>query len=367
MGNASLIKRVLVEPGTDEYALGSKILRNLLDLPLTPVVSAMDCDYQGDSDIPHKNKETLLLTRFHGGILKPCPGTRHYICCGYQILHVGTNCPMDCSYCILQAYLNQPFIRIFVNLEDHLESLGRRIDSQPGKIFRIGTGEFTDSLVLDPVIGWSDILLSFFQERKNAVLEIKTKSDHIERVLSSRHRNRIIVSWSLNSPRIVAGEEHGTASLKKRLEAAKRCQSEGFILGFHFDPLIDYPHWKEDYLKTLEMLDAFVEPKGIIWISLGCFRYMPVLKKIIRKNRPRSRILDGEFITGLDGKMRYFKPIRIEMYAFIAEILKKWHKDLGIYLCMESDEVWEKSLGWSPKDSVGLSSFLDDRVLSFFR
>ena len=93
---------------------------------------------------------------------------------------------------------------------------------------------------------------------------------------------------------------------------------------------------------------------------------MPALKSIIRKRHRNSRILAGEFIPGLDGKMRYFKPIRIEMYAYMAELLRSWCGDLGLYLCMESHDVWQKSLGWSPENTEGLSQFLDRRVLKFF-
>ena len=59
----------------------------------------------------------------------------------------------------------------------------------------------------------------------------------------------------------------------------------------------------------------------------------------------------------------------IEAYHFVRshpEMLVQWEKDLGIYLCMESDEVWRKSLGWSPVDSDGLSHYLDQRVVKFF-
>ena len=93
---------------------------------------------------------------------------------------------------------------------------------------------------------------------------------------------------------------------------------------------------------------------------------MPDLKKIIRKRHTRSLVLKGEFIPGLDGKMRYFKPIRIELYSFLKECLEKWHEDLGLYLCMESDDIWEKAFGFSPGSSRGLSDYLDSRVLRFF-
>ncbi|UCF57340.1 MAG: DNA photolyase [Deltaproteobacteria bacterium] len=357
------IKRVYIEEGARNYVQTSKILNRLDGLPVEGVKSL---ETREGRESLNMDKETLRLLSFQGEFLKPCPGTQEYICCGYQILQVGTNCPLDCSYCILQAYFNQPSLRIFVNLESKLEPIGRLIESNPEKIFRIGTGEFTDSLALEPILQWTDILLPFFSTRKNAVLELKTKTDRIEGLFSSKWRDRIIVSWSLNSPDVASREEHGAPSIKKRLLAARKCQAEGFTLGFHFDPLIEHANWKEWYKRTLEMMDKYIDPKGIIWISLGCLRYMPVLKTIIRRRHPGTHILDGEFVPGLDGKMRYFKPIRIHMYAFIGEMLRKWHKDLGIYLCMESNEIWQKSLGWSPENSEGLSHYLDKRVVEIF-
>jgi spore photoproduct lyase len=311
-------------------------------------------------------KETLQLLSYKGEFLKPCPGTKEYICCGYQILNVGTNCPLDCSYCILQSYFNQPNLRVFANLEEGLETVLQAIDSEPERIFRVGTGEFTDSLAVDHITCWSDILLPAFSQRKNAILELKTKTTNIKRVLDSKCRDRIIVSWSLNSPAVATREEHRAASLKKRLEAARRCQSEGFILGFHFDPLIPHPHWRQEYLRSLDLLDEYIDPKGIIWISMGSFRYMPPLKQIIRRRHPKTCVLDGEFITGLDGKMRYFKPIRMDLYSFMRENIEKWHRDVGLYLCMESDDVWKESLRWSPGSSAGLRDYLDSRVIEFF-
>ncbi len=358
------IRSVHVEAGAGDYEQTARILRRLDGLPIKRVTSHGGREESTSMDL---DKETLRLLPFQGEILKPCPGTKYYICCGYQILHMGTNCPLDCSYCILQAYFNQPSLRVFVNLESRLVQIGQLLEKNPGKIFRIGTGEFTDSLALDPVAGWTHILVPFFSTKKNAILELKTKTDHIEGLLSSPWRDRIIVSWSLNTPSMASREEHGAPSIKKRLLAARRCQAEGFTLGFHFDPLIQHMEWKDGYMRTVEMMDRYIDPKKIIWISLGCLRYMPLLKSIVRRRHPTTRILYGEFVPGLDGKMRYFKPIRINMYRFMGDLLRKWAPGLGVYLCMESDEVWQKSLGWSPGETEGLSRYLDKRVLETFR
>jgi len=354
------IKNTIVEEGSKKSPMSRKIMGRIPHTSLAKPSSSISPDSMG--------KDTLHLLSYKGEFLKPCPGTKEYICCGYQILNVATNCPLDCSYCILQSYfLHQPYLRIHVNLEENLGAILTFIDRDPEQIIRVGTGEFADSLALDPLTHWTDILMRPFSKRKNSVLEFKTKTNQIDGLVSSPYRDRIIVSWSLNSPLISATEEKGAATLKQRLEAARRCQEEGFVVSFHFDPLIPHKGWREGYLKTIDLMDRYLNPKGIIWISMGSLRFMPDLKSIIRKRHPGTSILDGEFITGLDGKARYFKPIRIELYQFMRRNLEKWHSDLGLYLCMESDEIWGKSMGWSPQDSKGLKGFLDDRVVRIFR
>lgn len=357
------LRRVVVEKEASQHVYTGKVLGKLPHIPVSFLRGEPERTGTANCDM---GKDTLHLLPYKGEFLKPCPGTKEYICCGYQILNVATNCPLDCSYCILQSYFNQPNLRVHVNLEQGLRRVFAVIDSEPERIFRVGTGEFTDSLAIDPFTGWTDLLLPQFSRRKNAVLELKTKTTQIRGLLSSQFRDRIVVSWSLNSPFISMREEKRAESIRNRLKAAKRCQSEGFILGFHFDPLIPHPGWKDEYQKTLDLMDLYLNPKGIIWISLGSFRFMPGLKQIIRKRHPKTSVLDGEFITGLDGKARYFKPIRIELYNFMREGLEKWSKDLGLYLCMESDEVWNRGMGWSPKTSAGLSRFLDRRTTKTF-
>ena len=353
------IRRILIERGAENDSLAKMIPKRLPDIPKELVDSH---DLALPEGIEEMDKESLRIIHFNGEFLKPCPGTKRYICCGYKILNVGINCPMDCSYCFLQSYVNQPSLRIFSNLEDNLNVIGDIIDGSPDRIFRIGTGEFTDSLSLDYLTGWTDFLLPFFSHRDNCILELKTKTSFIKSLIGSKYRKGIVVAWSLNSHHIIANEEHKTADLKRRILAAQECQKAGFLLGFHFDPLLYYPGWEEELEEAVKLLENYINPESIIWISFGSFRYMPALKWAIKRRFPKTKIFDGEFVSGLDGKFRYFKPIRIEMYSKLSERLKKWYDDLGIYLCMESSDVWRQSFGWSPKTSANLSRYLDNRV-----
>lgn len=319
-----------------------------------------------DGRYPHNlsaGKRHLFLCRHRGAFFKPCPGTREYRCCGYQVLNIGMNCPMDCVYCILQAYLNNPWLSFFVNVEDLFAELDQSLHAEPHRFFRIGTGEFTDSLALDTLTRLSPRLVEYMAGQSNAVLELKTKSVNIANLQGLDHQGRTIVAWSLNSPPIMMREEVRTATLDERLQAAAQCSRWGYALAFHFDPIIFHDGWQEGYAYTIDKLFATVPADAIAWISLGALRYLPSLKQIAAERFPVSRFFYQEFIDGLDGKRRYIRPQRVIMYQYIFERLQRYvHPDTCIYFCMENDTVWQEVFGYTAEERGGLPLMLDRAV-----
>jgi len=318
-------------------------------------------DKDKNNDAVQRGKETLFLTRNQGAFIRKCPGTSHYRCCDYTILHIGTFCNMDCSYCILQAYFHPPVMQFFVNHN----TLFAELDAifKENKIYRIGTGEFTDSMIWENLMDFSKILITKFAKQKNAILELKTKTVNINNLKNLDHNGKTILAWSLNTDRIINSEERGTASLNARLKAASKCESWGYKLAFHFDPMIIYDQCEKEYLNVIDRLFASVSPDNIVWISIGTFRFMPALKQIIEKRFLDSKIIYGEFIQGIDGKMRYFKPLRIALYQKIISYIKKLAPNLVVYFCMEDDEVWQKTLGFTLSESNGLGKMLDESAV----
>jgi spore photoproduct lyase len=356
-------KKIIIENQVRSSDLALKVLHYYPDLPVEwvdqepPVTGPL-----GDT------RQTLFLTRFKGELIKPCPGTKDYICCGYQILHFGSNCPIQCSYCILQAYFNQPFIRLFANTEELLARLDAYVRQHEGEIIRLGTGEFTDSLALDSVTDFSTLLLERVSRYPNLVLELKTKTSMIKNLLGPAVPRNIILSWSLNPSGIVRREERGASPLSERLRAARTAQEKGYLVGFHFDPLFNFPGWEDDYRQTVQALFSQVDPERIAWISLGCFRFMPPLKAIIQERSPRSRYIYGEFIPALDRKMRYVQPVRVDMYRKMLRWIQEFGSAFPVYLCMENPSVWKKVFGFIPgTDSPSLSRILDDRIRDWLR
>src|SRR5512137_206719 len=79
-----------------------------------------------------EGKRILYLTRHQGMFLKPCPGTcDHVTCCNYHIIDFGTNCPLECTYCVLQSYLNNPLMVVYANVEELLEELDAALGAKP--------------------------------------------------------------------------------------------------------------------------------------------------------------------------------------------------------------------------------------------
>ncbi len=178
------------------------------------------------TDPVEAGKRIWFLTSSSGKLVKECPATPRQLCCRYRVINIISNCPIDCSYCILQGYINNPFITINVNLDDIKSQVKELLQTDPQHIFRFGTGELSDSLALEEYTEFSFHLASFFVSQNNSFFEIKTKAHHIEKLLSLDPQGKIGISWSVNPEDIIQQEEKGASTLALRLKAAARLWRE---------------------------------------------------------------------------------------------------------------------------------------------
>ncbi len=297
-----------------------------------------------------------------GRFLKPCPGTSNYLCCGYWVLNLVLGCPYRCRYCILQDYLGTSEIEVMVNVQDALKEVEYFLKGRQG-ILRVGTGELGDSLALEPSVCLSRTLVPFFARFPNALLELKTKSCQVAELLDLAHNRRTVVSFSLNPPLIANRAEPGVPAALDRIRAGALCQEKGYPLGIHFDPLIMLEGWQDAYRELLEELFKSIDPGSILWISMGALRYPRSMHEAMVENGLGL----GEMVPGLDNKMRYLRPLRVQMFKTLAG----WIKELGgqeplIYLCMESPEVWRQALGFAPASMADLDRLFQERIRRYW-
>lgn len=335
------IEQVWLDREVSDHPQTIRILNKLGDVPVDIVEGARTVKHRQNLKAA---KRQIFLTAYRGRAFKPCQGAGDFhLCCGYHVIDLVSGCPMECSYCILQSYLaNNPVTTVYTNLDDILEDITTTLMKNPRRFFRVGTGELSDSLALDPVTDYASVLISFFASKRNAILELKTKTAFVDHLLGLKHKNHTVLSWSLNTDEVISSEERGTASLDERLRSAQKAQAAGFGVGLHFDPIIVSRGVAEDaesYLsvvaKTLEML----KPRQISWVSLGLLRYPTDLPSRAMERFPDTKIFTGELVP-IGNKFRYPRFIREAIYRPLIEKLRTKLPSHKIYMCMETQTVW---------------------------
>ncbi len=358
----------------DSKVVGSSVARRAFNLFEPSRVSIVEAepfaDDKGELSALQfdRSKKNIYLTEFKGTFFKRCPGARPGLtCCNYFVLNLGLQCNMNCSYCYLQSFINTPVMKIYTNIEqalNELEVMGRDLS---GETLRVGTGEVIDSLSLDPLSLYSRELIRFFRKYPKWKLEFKTKSSQVDQFLDVEHAGNVVVSFSMNPQNVIASEEHGTASLLGRLEAAAKCRDRGFPLAFHFDPMIWHDGWRESYAQLVREVTARFAPHEVPISSVGALRFQPEQRHLMRERFGlSSMVTSAEVVSSADGKLRYDQSVREEMFEFLIGEFRKHSAEWRIFLCMETPETWLGAVKAMPKSVVGLEQAFDGRVARVF-
>lgn len=284
----------------------------------------------------NNRRNTVFIVKQQYDFFKKCPCTNKALACGYHIFNLGFGCIYDCTYCFLQGYVNSSGIILPSNIGSFFDKFGYYKKAR----MRIGSGEFSDSLVFDEITQYSMPIIDFFRKHENVTFEFKTKSINVKNLLAAWHAGNIVVSWSLNPQSIIDENEFFTPTLKQRLAAAKKCVQAGYRVGFHFDPVIYFEGWEKEYALLVEYLFTKINPKCIAWISIGTFRFSPGLKQVIERRFATNSILDEELLLGFDNKLRYPYQLRLSIYTKMIELLIRHSPKLNLYLCMEDITMW---------------------------
>ncbi len=356
----------------DEKSRGSRLAARLLELfPAERIRFVTDRPFAGSAgDLSarefDRSKRHLFVTPFKGQFFKRCPGSRPGLaCCNYFVLNWGLQCDMNCSYCYLQSFINTPVLTLYSNLDDALTELrAMAADGLGAQKLRIGTGETVDSLSLDPLTLFSHDLIAFFRDYPNWALEFKTKSALVDQFLEVEHAGNVIASWSINPEHVIQREEHGTASLTARLDAAEKCRSRGYQIAFHIDPMIWHPEWETNYGQLVDEIHRRFTPRDVPYMSVGALRFQPEQKAIMRERfGMKSYVTAAETFVSQDGKLRYDEKLRQKMFRFVLDRFRAHSPDWRLFMCMETPEAWLKTVGESPFKDKQLGGLFDRRPL----
>jgi spore photoproduct lyase len=360
------LDEIVIEEGCRSSALARRVLAAIpAALPVSYVAEGREATLPraGLRDPFGAGKRRMVVMNRKGPFLMACPaGSAEFACCGYLVLTLASNCPMDCSYCFLQEHLaGNPGFQVYANYGAALEELERLALRAPGRHFRIGTGELADSLAFDRITALSRDLVEFCAVRDGLTLELKTKTDEIDNLLEIDPRGHTIVSWTLSPGAVFRSSEHRTAPPAARIASARRVLEAGYQVGFHLDPIIAYPDAERDYAELLDELFDSVASDRIAFFSLGTLRMTPGLRTTARERFPDDRMLLGEEVLSSDGRYRAFAPLRVGLYRALSARIKSVAPTAPLYLCMEQPSVHRRVLGSDPAPPAALGERLASR------
>jgi spore photoproduct lyase len=288
-----------------------------------------------------EGKHTLVFgelgtaVRFSQEAGNACPNYWHFSPYGF--------CPYGCRYCYLAGTPGvkfSPSVKIYVNLPEMLLEIDR-IALRQGRPTAFYLGKLQDSLALDPLTAYSTVLVPFFAQHAWARL---TKSAHVDRLLDLDHRGRSILSWSVNPPEVSAMFEENVPSMHERLEAMRLVAQHGYPVRAIMMPIIPIDGWQRAYAAFTERLLQTVDIQRLTLGSICIYRGARDLME--RKMGPRnlvSQLIDLASAKAGDGRARYSRDLRREVYSLIIRSARRLRPDLEIALCLEEQALWEST------------------------
>jgi spore photoproduct lyase len=300
-------------------------------------------------DLHYKGKNTLVFgvhksaLRFSDEDANTCPNYWHFSVYGF--------CPYDCRYCYLAGTTGvkfSPTVKIFVNIGEILDQIAH-VASKLFEPTAFYLGKLQDGLALDRLTGYSRLITPFFAQQKNARLTLLTKSANVDNLLDLEHQGHTILSWSLNPTEIFNAFESNVPSPDERIGAMRKCAGAGYPLRAVIMPIIPVVGWQSIYTHFLENL---LESVPLDHITLGQIcsysGALQLAERKLGKDNPISRMLEKG--KSRDGRVRFPIKLRIEVYRYLVDTIRKLQPQLQTGLCMEEIDTFkalnmEKSIG----------------------
>ncbi len=350
-------ERIVIAKGSMDDSESAGLVEGICALyPSVPVVKRFDLPhnrietaaadllgqhYQGKKTLVFGVHRSALRYSEEGG--NACPNYWHFSPYGF--------CPYDCQYCYLAGTPGvkySPVVKIFVNLRDILARM-KEVASGFTAPTALYLGKLQDGLALDPITGYSRVLVPFFARQPHARLILLTKSASVENLLDLDHRGHTILSWSLNPPEISAAFERNVPSPVARLAAMQKCVQAGYLVRAVLMPIIPVTDWQDIYTRFLEELLRSVPLQRITLGQICSYAgALMLMEAKLGKENPISHRLDRR--RSADGRVRFPLTPRVQIYRYLIDCIRKIRPDLDIGLCLEEHRVFE---ALNLRDAVG--------------
>ena len=282
-----------------------------------------------------KHRPSLILAHKAGQRVLPTPpgygigGQRNF-----YFSHM-LNCLYDCRYCFLQGMYRSAHYVLFVNYEDTYDDIAALASesTEPSWFF---SGYDCDSLAFEGVSGFVASALPIFRALPTAHLELRTKSLHLQPLLTEEAWDRCVVAFSLTPQEVTEEMEHGVPALPRRLQALKTLQERGWPVGLRFDPLIYSKDYRARYRRLFRQVFDAVRGDNVHSVSFGPFRLPNGFFKRLEKQHGDAPLLAGPLeLAG--GMVSYQRDLEAEMVSWVQDTLSEYLPEDVFYPCLTPD------------------------------
>jgi len=268
-----------------------------------------------------KQNPSLILASKEGKKVLPAPYETGGVN-NYYFSHM-LNCIYDCRYCFLQGMYPSANYLLFMNYEEFIAEIRqvaeKHKDHEHATWFY--SGYDCDSLALEPVTGFADYFVDAFKDIPNSVLELRTKSTQIRSLLRKEAQDNVVVAFSLNPKEVATRYEKGTPSLRKRLDAIKALQSNGWRVAIRFDPVIWHDAYKANYLNMYSQVIESIDMKSIENISIGGFRLPKDFYKKMQSLSPDEPLFALGLAQNVEKMVVYKREIEAQVLGYVKNLV----------------------------------------------
>jgi spore photoproduct lyase len=317
-------------------------------------------DFSPAQRLPDKYQSIFVSTdKLMGRCPCPVEGEKTR-CCNLKTLDAVQQCAFGCSYCSIQSFYNSHQIQVVGNLQQRLSTIELPLDT-----WHIGTGQSSDSLLWGNDYGTLDALILLAKRYPRTIIELKTKSHRTDWTEMPCLPKNIVATWSLNAPTIIEKEEHLTATLKGRIDAARKAADKKIPIGFHLHPMVYFKGWQEEYRQVIDLVVETFAPSELVMFSFGTLTFTKAVLRELREQHRESRILDME-LTSAAGKYSYPLETKKEMFSYAYSLFPQEWKQNGpfFYLCMEDPSLWEPTFGYSYENDKAFEAAMKEAYSS---
>ena len=245
------------------------------------------------------------------------------------------NCLYNCDYCFLQGMYPSGNIVIFVNEDDFMNTIDEKLKhfKKTREMMVVSISYNTDILAMENLLPIAKHWIEYASQKKNLIIEIRTKSSLFTTIKNIPPNNNILLSWTI-SPQIISQlYEHNAPPLDRRISAIKSAIDKGWKVRLCFDPVIIIKEWREIYTEFFLNIFQDIEPEKLNDVTLGVFRMNKDYFNRIRRRNPKSDIFYTKY-SNEDNTVIPEKELRFE-------VLDSLKKELSNYINPRKILAWE--------------------------